>query len=284
MKRRALIITAAAVLAVAAGVVVTRDHGAEADHQAVEVPRILLVGIDGLDWERVNRLIDEGRMPNLAAMKREGASGVLSSIYPFVSPTIWTSIATGKTQEKHGIDGFIVNTQEAGTSAPTTSNMRKVKAVWQILSAAGRKVGVIAWLVTYPADPVNGYLVSSHATIALSSKASGRAPNQTDEWLSRGVYPDGIWQEVADNVCHEEDVSDSVIRLFINADVQVARREEAVRTASLGRFFATDMTSLSLARHFNESMPADFTAVYFRGCDMTSHFFWRFMEPETWRR
>ncbi|MBN2565839.1 MAG: alkaline phosphatase family protein, partial [Candidatus Eisenbacteria bacterium] len=38
------------------------------------------------------------------------------------------------------------------------------------------------------------------------------------------------------------------------------------------------------ARHFNESMPADFTAVYFRGCDMTSHFFWRFMEPETWRR
>jgi predicted AlkP superfamily phosphohydrolase/phosphomutase len=197
---------------------------------------------------------------------------------------VWTSIATGKTEEKHGIEGFMVNTPEPGNTAPTTSNMRKVKAIWQILSAADRKVGVTGWLVTYPADPVNGYLISSHATIALSTRSSARPPNQTDEWLSKGVYPEDIWQEVTENAYNEDDVPESAVELFIESDIEIARREEELRTAGLARFYASDMTSLNLVRHFDRTMPADFTAVYFRGCDMASHFFWRFMEPETWRR
>lgn len=288
MKKTIIAITAIVLVGVAALVLTRTDgtgYGAPQDRVGRRSgTRILLVGIDGLDWERVNRMADDGLMPNFARLREEGASGILSSIPPFISPTVWTSIATGKTEEKHGIEGFIVNTPEPGTTAPTTSNMRKVKAIWQILSAAERAVGVIGWLVTYPADPVNGYLVSSHATIALSTDASDRAPNQTDDWLSAGVYPEDIWQEVTENVYNEVDVPESVLESFIDSDIEVARREQEVRTASLARFYASDMTSLNLVRHFDRKMPADFTAVYFRGCDMASHFFWRFMEPETWRR
>ena len=75
-----------------------------------------------------------------------------------------------------------------------------------------------------------------------------------------------------------------MIRRFVDSTVETAEREEKVRTESLARFYASDMTSLTLARHFFETRPADFAAVYFRGCDMASHFFWRFMEPETWRK
>jgi predicted AlkP superfamily phosphohydrolase/phosphomutase len=246
--------------------------------------RILIVGIDGLDWARVNRLADEGRMPNVARMRSEGSSGTLHSIRPFVSPTIWTCIATGKTEEKHGISGFLVNTPDPADASLTSSNMRKVKAIWQILSAAEWSVGVIGWLVTYPADVVNGYLVSSHVTLALSAKREARAPNQTDDWLSEGIYPRSLWSEVADNVYHEEDVGDSIIESFIATSMERARREETTRTASLAKFYAADMTSLTLARHFFETRPADFSAVYFRGSDITSHFFWRFMEPESWKK
>jgi len=246
--------------------------------------RILIVGIDGLDWSRVNRLADEGRMPNVARMRSEGSSGILHSIRPFVSPTIWTCIATGKTEEKHGISGFVVNTPNPADASPTTSNMRKVKAIWQILSAAERTVAVIGWLVTYPADVVNGYLISSHVTLALSAKREARAPNQTDDWLSEGIYPRSIWSEVADNVYHEEDVGDSIIESFIATSMDRARQEEKIRTSSLAKFYAADMTSLTLARYFFETRPADFSAVYFRGSDITSHFFWRFMEPESWKK
>jgi predicted AlkP superfamily phosphohydrolase/phosphomutase len=275
------------VLGVAAAVVVLQVRRAPQGSSApvdASPPKILIVGIDGLDWSRVTRLADEGRMPNVARMRREGASGILHSIRPFVSPTIWTCIATGKTEEKHGISGFLVNTPDPADSAPTTSNMRKVKAIWQILSSAERTVGVIGWLVTYPADTVNGYLVSSHVTLALSARREQRAPNQTDEWLGEGIYPKNIWDEVADNIYHEEDVGDSVVGSFVATSVERADSADKIRTAGLAKFYASDMTSLKLARHFFETRPSDFSAVYFRGCDMASHFFWRFMEPESWGR
>lgn len=284
--RRVVTIVLIIVAVVTAAVVFRSRSSAPADAPGFSAApaKILIVGIDGLDWPRVNRLADEGRMPNVARLRAEGASGLLRSIRPFVSPTIWTSIATGKTEEKHGIHGFIVNTADPTNSAPSTSNMRKVKAIWQILSAAERTVGVIGWLVTYPADTVNGYLISSHATLTLSGKRGSRAPNQTDEWLNDGVYPPGIWSEVADNVYHEEDVSDTILSSFIATTPDRAMKEDKIRTSSLARFYSADMTSLTLARHFFESRPADFSAVYFRGCDMASHFFWRFMEPETWKK
>ncbi len=284
--RRTIAIVAVVLVVVAAGVVFhVRRPGPADDVRTPEAPsRILVVGIDGLDWSRVNRLADEGRLPNVARMRSEGSSGILHSIRPFVSPTIWTCIATGKTEEKHGISGFLVNTPNSAYASPTTSNMRRVKAIWQILSAAERSVGVIGWLVTYPADVVNGYLISSHVTLALSAKREARAPNQTDDWLSEGIYPKSLWPEVADNVYNEEDVGDSIIESFIASSVDRARQEEKVRTSSLAKFYAADMTSLTLSRHFFESRPADFNAVYFRGSDMTSHFFWRFMEPESWKK
>jgi len=284
--RRTIAIVAVVLVVVAAGVVFhVRRPGPADDVRIPEAPsRILVVGIDGLDWSRVNRLADEGRLPNVARMRSEGSSGILHSIRPFVSPTIWTCIATGKTEEKHGISGFLVNTPNSAYASPTTSNMRRVKAIWQILSAAERSVGVIGWLVTYPADVVNGYLISSHVTLALSAKREARAPNQTDDWLSEGIYPKSLWPEVADNVYNEEDVGDSIIESFIASSMDRARQEEKVRTSSLAKFYAADMTSLTLSRHFFESSPADCNAVYFRGSDMTSHFFWRFMEPESWKK
>ncbi len=284
--RRTIAILAVVLVVVAAGVVFhVRRPGPADDVRIPEAPsRILIVGIDGLDWSRVNRLADEGRMPNIARMRGEGASGILHSIRPFVSPTIWTCIATGKTEEKHGISGFLVNTPNPADASLSSSNMRKVKAVWQILSAAERSVGVIGWLVTYPADVVNGYLISSHVTLALSAKREARAPNQTDDWLSEGIYPKSLWSEVADNVYHEEDVGDAIIESFIATSTDRARQEEKVRTSSLAKFYAADVTSLTLSRHFFETRPADFNAVYFRGSDMTSHFFWRFMEPESWKK
>jgi predicted AlkP superfamily phosphohydrolase/phosphomutase len=284
--RRGIII-AVVVLAVVAGAIALRTitGGPSSTPPTSAAPaRILVVGIDGLDWTRVNRLADEGRMPNVARMRAEGSSGMLHSIHPFVSPTVWTSIATGKTQEKHGIDGFLVNTPNPSDADLSTSNMRKARAIWQILSAAERTVGVIGWLVTYPADVVNGYLVSSHVTLALSGKQDKRAPNQTDEWLAEGVHPKEIWDEVAANVYHQEDVSDDVIESFVSTSVERAMSEEEIRTSSLATFYAGDMTSLTLARHLFETRPTDFSAVYFRGCDMASHFFWRFMEPQSWKR
>ena len=63
-------------------------------------PRVLLVGIDGATLRIIDPLIREGRLPVLAGLAREGASGPLRSHQPIYSPRIWNSIATGMTAEQ----------------------------------------------------------------------------------------------------------------------------------------------------------------------------------------
>ncbi|MCK4410207.1 MAG: alkaline phosphatase family protein, partial [Candidatus Eisenbacteria sp.] len=77
--RRTFAILAVVLAIIAAAVVFHVRRLSPADD--VRIPaapsRIVIVGIDGLDWSRVNRLADEGRMPNLARMRNEGSSGIL---------------------------------------------------------------------------------------------------------------------------------------------------------------------------------------------------------------
>src|SRR5262245_48458815 len=56
--------------------------------------RVLLVGLDGADWQIAGPLIDAGKLPNLARLRSAGAWGDLRSASPMLSPLLWTSIAT----------------------------------------------------------------------------------------------------------------------------------------------------------------------------------------------
>ena len=85
--------------------------------------RVILVGIDGADWKVIDPLIAEGRLPNLARMKSEGASGPLISHEPIFSPVVWATISTGKLPEKHGIHTFtapLVSAAGDSTRVPVT--------------------------------------------------------------------------------------------------------------------------------------------------------------------
>jgi predicted AlkP superfamily phosphohydrolase/phosphomutase len=113
---------------------------------AEEKERLLLVCVDGADWEVMMPLVKEGDLPNISDMMREGSYGRLICEPPS-SPPSWTSIATGKVSGKHGIEGF-------GSTA------RKTKAIWNILSQRGRKVVVINWLMASPLEEINGAMFS----------------------------------------------------------------------------------------------------------------------------
>src|SRR5262245_54753647 len=49
-------------------------------------PRVLLVGVDGVDPAIVERLSASGRLPAFTRLRREGAFGVLASREPLLSP------------------------------------------------------------------------------------------------------------------------------------------------------------------------------------------------------
>lgn len=124
--------------------------------------RVIILGLDGLDPHAVDLLMSEGKMPNFARLRQEGAYGRLLSQKPLLSPIIWTTIATGKGPEQHGIGHFVAVNPETGAQLPVTLRMRKVKALWNIASDAGRKVATVGWWATWPPETVNGAVVSDH--------------------------------------------------------------------------------------------------------------------------
>jgi len=68
--------------------------------------KVLLVGWDSADWKVINPLLDAGKLPHLEQLIDGGIIGNLATLYPILSPMLWTSIATGKRPMKHGIHGF----------------------------------------------------------------------------------------------------------------------------------------------------------------------------------
>ena len=56
--------------------------------------RVVVLGLDGMDPEAVDLLMSEGRLPNFARLRQEGAYARLLSSKPLLSPVLWTTIAT----------------------------------------------------------------------------------------------------------------------------------------------------------------------------------------------
>ena len=129
------------------------------DHRS-DSGRVIVLGLDGLDPATVDLLMSEGKLPNFAKLRQQGAYSRLQSRKPLLSPVVWSTIATGKTPDRHGIGHFVAMDQETGESLPVTSEMRRVKAIWNILSDAEKTVAVVGWWATWPPEEVNGAIIS----------------------------------------------------------------------------------------------------------------------------
>jgi predicted AlkP superfamily phosphohydrolase/phosphomutase len=72
--------------------------------------RVIVIGIDGGDYATVRDLMDAGRLPNLAALAKEGTFGPLTSTISPESPTAWAALNTGRNPSETGVPGFVKRT------------------------------------------------------------------------------------------------------------------------------------------------------------------------------
>ena len=154
-------------------------QSAPADHRAPAAAAnrpVIFVGLDGADWQLLDDYISAGAMPNLARLVREGTSGVLETIRPPLSPLIWTSMMTGVSPLDHGILDFVQFDPKTGAKEPITSSLRRAPAIWNMASSAGKRVASLGLWATYPAEQVNGTIVSDRLFTFLfkEDSAAGR--------------------------------------------------------------------------------------------------------------
>ena len=126
--------------------------------------KVAVFGLDGVTFDLLQPWLDEGRLPNLARLIATGASAPLRSTIPPVSASAWASFATGTNPGKHGLIDFTYPDPVGYKVKVSNSHTRTAPALWNIVSEAGRKVGVISLPMTYPPEPVNGFMLCSFLT------------------------------------------------------------------------------------------------------------------------
>jgi hypothetical protein len=261
MRTRAVVAGAALALLAAGGC-------AGPDRRAA--PRVVIIGIDGFDWNLVDPLVARGTMPALADLMRRGTRADLLTLVPLEkSPVIWTTIATGRLPAEKG-RGFLVPAEgDDGTARQVyTAWHRTTRAFWNILSDAGVRVSVMGWLETWPAETIDGTIVTDYVKYFVAQGGGGAGE------VGR-THPPSLEGEIAALLVRPDSIPDASLRIFLGEDVG-ANPPRNVRDGlnSLRWIWAGDLTFAAIAREFLRSRPEDVMAVYLRGPDAVCHQFW----------
>ncbi len=148
-------------------------------------PIVVILGVDGADWQLIDPLIQKGRLPLFQKLKEQCAWGPLRTITPAISPTIWTSIATGKTPAKHNIVDFRAKRVNRRGKHPLASSLDiREPLLWEMLGERGRRSVLVNWYLSFPPQPLTGVNVSDFFPVSALSASSS-----LDEPVRQSVYP-----------------------------------------------------------------------------------------------
>jgi len=215
-------------------------------------PCLLIIGVDSVTFRLLKPMIDNGDLPALGRLMREGAHGVLLSSVPSVTPPGWTSSYTGVNPGKHNVFDFRDHTKYLESEmkyemGSTTSQSIGADPFWRIMNAQGLTVGMVNAPMVYPVEEMDGYLIAGF-------------PCPTE---GEGLFhPPDLEQEVRMAVPE--------YRFYGNPEYldkgRPDRYLEGINRVSADRARA--------ALHLIGSRPTDVVAMIFTEVDRVQHFFW----------
>ncbi|MDQ7841253.1 MAG: alkaline phosphatase family protein [bacterium] len=210
--------------------------------------RVFLFGLDGATWTLLRPWAEQGYLPALARLTREGAWGPLESTTPASTPVAWNSMVTGVYPGKHGVFGFVKRRPDSYELEIITSRDRRRPAIWNLLDAAGLRSIIVDVPFTYPPEPVNGIMVAGLGT-----------PDVTTEFVHPRWLRDVILREFGS----------FPLDIYYHGDVE-ALVEDARRLTE---------HRMAVARFLLREFAWDFFMLGLMTTDRLQHVAWRFLDP-----
>jgi predicted AlkP superfamily phosphohydrolase/phosphomutase len=223
----------------------------EEDEACFMVQKLLVIGLDGATFDLILPWVKAGKLPALKRLIQDGISGPLESTYPPLTGTAWSSFMTGKSPAQHGLLEFF--RRQDGTYRQVLNNRLDMdgKSIWKHLSEGDKSVGVMGVPLTYPPEPVNGFLITGLLT----------PPGRRDF-----TYPVDLLSELETHIGEYHLRLDEKYRAnnpypFIN------ELNENLKNNT--------QAALYLLNH----KEWDFFMVHFYGTDRVQHEFWHLLDP-----
>jgi predicted AlkP superfamily phosphohydrolase/phosphomutase len=158
-------------------------------------PRVIVVGVNGAEWDIILPLLLRGKMPNLAGVIANGVYGKLRTVSAPNCPKVYTVFETGVPPDQNGIPGFVVGGVTASTS------LLKAQPLWSILSENHVTVGMANVPATFPVRPVSGYMISGMLTRGKNCEDGLLcSPKLSEVHGGRAVYPPEMAAELEAHV------------------------------------------------------------------------------------
>ncbi len=219
-------------------------------HNAAE-RRLLLIGLDCAAPELIfDRWRNE--LPTLNRLMQQGVYARMESCIPAITVPAWACMMSSRDPGQLGVYGFR-NRADHSYDAMITATARSINVprLWDILGAAGKRVGVIGVPQTYPVAPVNGELVSCFLT-----------PNARSQYS----YPATLKDEIAGWVEGE----------FL-MDVPNFRSED--KAEILRNIYRMAEQHFTVCKKLLARQRYDFFMTVDMGVDRIHHGFWKEMDP-----
>jgi tetratricopeptide (TPR) repeat protein len=240
---------------------------------------VIVLGLDAADWSLLDGYMAHGVMPHLAALAAEGTGGTLQTISPPLSPLVWTTMMTGTSPLEHRILDFVQFDPASGVKEPITSSERRVPAVWNMASSADRTAAVFGLWATYPAEQINGLVVSDRLFTFLY-KESSPPPGV--------VFPPGREPWARDALARaQRGVGFDTLRAYLpwltRAEYdKVAESDDpyAQPVSALRRMLIETTVYGDLSLEWIREQHPDVTIVYLQSTDTVGHVFAPFAPPK----
>ena len=174
--------------------------------------KVFLLGLDGATWDMVGPMLDQGLLPNLAKLRKQGSWGTLHSVFPPLSPVAWTGVMTGKNSGKHGIFEFLEHQHDPLNGYVNSSRAIDSKLLWEIAQQYGKKTVVGGVPMSYPPRPAEqfpGFFLGDFLSPAQASDFSSdptlfseleKAVGRYQPW-STSIHDGGNESVVLEDLC-----------------------------------------------------------------------------------
>ncbi len=240
---------------------------------------LIVLGLDGADWTFLDPLMAAGELPELRKLVDEGRGGILRSEHPPLSPLLWTTMLTGTSPLEHKILDFTRYAPSSGIKEPITSSERRRPAIWNLASYGGRSSAIFGMWATYPAEPLNGVMVSDRLFTFLHSEAT---PPPNVVWPSRRE----AWARQALEAA-EREVGFQQMRDFLPwlTEAEYRQHSDAVDPyahpiSGLRKLLVETRVYHRLATDYLSSESPDLALVFFQASDSVGHLFAPYAPPK----